>query len=155
MASIVTEIDTIGDLIKSVASFTRYYKQDLPEVYVANTFAIRWQGDNTPTDLTGTVYETERPYQIIYFGTSEVDCLTKAQAIQTELQKSIKVRLRGLNDYVTLSPFAFSAPYKTDTDGVYAVVGVLTVSDFIARPQPTWQKMQHIEAEINDNGGGN
>lgn len=155
MGSIVNEIDTIGDLITPVASFTRSYKQELPAKYVANTYAIRWQGDNPPTDLTATTYETSRPYQILYFGNNEVDCLTKAQAIQTALQQHIKVKLRGLNEYITLSPFAFSAPYKTDVDGVYAVVGVLVVSDFVNRTQPSYTKMGRIEAEIKENGGGN
>lgn len=155
MADIVTEINTIGDLINPVASFARYYKQTLPSVYVANTFAIRWQGDAPPTDLTAVIYETNRPYQIMYFGSSEIDCLQKAQAIQTELQKHIKVKLRGLDDYITLGPFAFSAPYKTDTDGVYATVGILLVSDAISRPQPTSPKMQNIDATITENGGGN
>lgn len=155
MADIVTEIDTIGDLIEPVASFTRYYKQTLPKTYVANTFAIRWQGDNTPTELSGVVYETARPYQVTYFGNSEIDCMQKADAIQTELRKHIKVRLRGLNEYITFGPFAFSAPYKTDTDGVYAVVGILLVHDYVERPRPKWQKMRRIEAEITENGGGN
>lgn len=156
MADIVTEIDTIGDLIKPVASFTRYYKQTLPKTYVANTFAIRWQGDFAPTDLTAVVYETTRPYQILYFGSSEIDCMSKAQAIQTELRKHIKVKLRGLNDYITFGSFAFSAPYKTDTDGVYAVVGILPVSDYVSRPIPEWEKMQRIEAQITrKDGGGN
>lgn len=155
MASIVTEIDTIADLIKPVASFSRYYKQSLPKVYEANTFAVRWQGDNQPTDLTAVVYETERPYQILYFGSSEIDCLQKAEMIQTELRKHIKVKLRGLNDYVTLGSFAFSAPYKTDTDGVCAIIGMLPVSDVIQRPLQDWEKIRYVEAEVTpkDHGG--
>src|SRR5690554_91572 len=155
MADIVTEIDTIGDLIELVASFTRYYKQSFPTRRSSDLFAIRWQGDNTPTELSGVVYETARPYQVTYFGNSEIDCMQKADAIQTELRKHIKVRLRGLNEYITFGPFAFSAPYKTDTDGVYAVVGILLVHDYVERPQPEWQKMRRIEAEITENGGGN
>mgnify|MGYP000867918555 CR=1 FL=1 len=155
MADIVTEIDTIGDLIKPVASFTTYYKQILPSVYVKNTFAVRWQGDNPNSDLTAVMYETERPYQVLYFGSSEIDCLQKAEKIQAELRRHIKVKLRGLDDYITLGPVAFSSPYKTDTDGVYAMVGILTVRDIVGRPQPTWPKMQSIDATINENGGGN
>lgn len=148
MADIVTEIDTIGDLIKPLASFKRYYKQTLPKVYEKNTFAVRWQGDNPNLDLTAVIYETERPYQILYFGSNELDCLQKAEAIQSELRKHIKVKLRGLDDYITLGPVAFSSPYQTDTDGVYGVVGILTVRDIIARPQPTYPKMQYIESRL-------
>lgn len=152
MADIIKEIDTIGDLLATVG-VTRFYKQDLPKAYVANTIGIRWQGDGDD-DFTQAAYEINRIYQVIYFGNNEVDCLNKAKLIRSKLSDylSKKVKLRGSDDFMTLESFNMSAPFKTDTDGVYAVVGVLNASLLEAYTQPHYEKMQEIHAAINEGG---
>ena len=149
MADIIKEIDTIGDLLASVG-VTRLYKQDLPLKYVANTIGIRWQGDSD-SDFTQAAYEISRPYQVIYFGNSEVDCLNKSKLISASLRDHLKkkVKLRGSNDFITFESFSMSPAFKTETDGVYAVVGVLSVSLLEAYTQPQYEKMQEIHAAIN------
>ena len=123
MADIIAEINTIGDLLAPV-DVTRFYKQSLPTKYVANTIAIRWQHD-TDSSETAAHYVTDRLYQIMYFGTSEVDCIRKVPQIKALLNQNIKVKIRDTNDYITLVSFNMSQPFKTETDGVYATVGVL------------------------------
>lgn len=152
MADIIKEIDTIGDLLATVG-VTRFYKQDLPKAYVANTIGIRWQGDSDD-DFTQAAYEINRIYQVTYFGNSEVDCLNKAKMIRSKLSDylSKKVKLRGSDDYMTLESFNMSAPFKTDTDGVYVVVGVLNASLLEAYTQPHYEKMREIHADINEGG---
>lgn len=152
MADIIKEIDTIGDLLASI-DVTRFYKQDLPKTYVANTIGIRWQGDND-ADFTQAAYGINRIYQVIYFGKNEVDCLNKSKLIRSKLSDQIskKVKLRGSNDFITFESFSMSPPFKTDTDGVIAVVGVLDVSLLEAYTQPQYEKMQEIHAAINEGG---
>ena len=131
MADIIGEINTIGDLLAGVG-VTRFYKQDLPLKYVANTIGIRWQGDTSESE-TGYHYRVERIYQVIYFGGSEVACLQKIPLIQKALQQHIKTKLRDSDGYITLGSFAFTKPFKTDTDGVYAISGILPVTVRVAR----------------------
>lgn len=131
MADIIGEINTIGDLLADVG-VTRFYKQDWPKVYVANTIGIRWQGDTSVSE-TGYHYRIERIYQVVYWGNSEVVCLQKIPLLQKALQQHIKAKLRDSDDYMTLGSFAISPPFKTDTDGVYAVSGVLPVTVRVAR----------------------
>lgn len=150
MADIIAEINTIGDLIAPASDFTRFYKQSLPEKYVANTVGIRWQGD-TNESLTNVMYSVGRTYQVVYFGNNEVNCIQIADKIRTQLNNTIKTRLRGSDDYMTLGPLSFSAPYKTETDGVYAIIGVLPVTVYAERPQTEYQKMAYVEADVNGN----
>ena len=150
MADIIGEINTIGDLLADVG-VSRFYKQDLPLKYVANTIGIRWQGDSDE-GFTQAAYAIDRTYQVIYFGNNEVDCLTKSTAIRAKISDTIKVKLRGSDDYMTLESFNMSAPFKTDTDGVYAVSGALRVTVREAYTQKTWQKMGVINASINEGG---
>lgn len=168
MADIVDEINTIGDLITPVAEFTRLYKQSLPKEYVVNTVAIRWQGDKDES-LTTYFYGIDRIYQVIYFGKSEVDCIQHADKIRSALNNAIKVQLRGLDGYMTLGSFAYSAPFKTETDNVYAIVGILPATVYVARPQKAYEKMRVVDTDLNGdslvitsdtvtytvNGGGN
>ena len=152
MADIIGEINTIGDLLTAVG-VTRFYKQDLPKSYVVNTIGIRWQGDSD-TDFTQAAYEIDRNYQIIYFGNNEVDCLNKSKLIRSKLSDylSKKVQIRGSSDFMTFESFSMSAPFKTDTDGVYAVVGVLNVSLREAYTQLQYEKMREIHAAIDEGG---
>ena len=150
MADIIGEINTIGDLLADVG-VSRFYKQDFPKVYVANTIGIRWQGDSNE-GFTQAAYAIDRIYQVVYFGKSEVDCLTKAEAVSEKISDTIKVKLRDSDDYMTLESFNMSAPFKTDTDGVYAVSGVLRATVRKAYTQQAWQKMGVIHASINEGG---
>ncbi|RDV27779.1 hypothetical protein [Lysinibacillus capsici] len=152
MADIIKEIDTIGDLLATV-DVTRLYKQDLPLKYIANTLGIRWQGDSDD-DFTQAAYEINRIYQIIYFGNSEIDCLKKSKLIRSKLSDylSKKVQIRDSNDFITFESFSMSAPFKTETDGVYAVVGVLNALLLEAYTQPQYEKMREIHAAINEGG---
>lgn len=152
MADIIGEINTISDLLATVG-VTRFYKQDLPKSYVPNTIGIRWQGDSD-ADFTQAAYKIERPYQIIYFSNNEVDCLNKTKLIRSKLSDylSKKVKIRDSNDYMTFESFSMSPPFKTDTDGVYAVVGVLSVSLLEAYSQPKHTKIGEVIATINEGG---
>lgn len=148
MADIIAEINTIGDLIAPAASFERFYKQSLPTKYVANTVGIRWQGDRDAS-LTNVVYEVERTYQIIYFDTSELKCVQHADKIRAALNNAIKVKLRDSDGYMTLGSFNYSAPFKTETDGVYAIVGILPAHVYVERPQPKAEKMRVVDTGLN------
>lgn len=151
MADIIGEINTIGDLLANVG-VDRLHKQDLPKSYVKNTLVIRWQGENDDDTFTQAAYGIDRIYQVIYFGSSEVDCLTKIQKVRASLKADTKVKLRGIDDYMTLMSFNFAPPFKTDTDGVYAVSGLLMAKVYEARPQTEYTKMGDINATINNGG---
>lgn len=146
MADIIAEIDTIGDLLVGVGA-GRLYKQDLPKTYVANTLGIRWQGDVSKSE-TAYHYRIDRLYQIIYFATSEVKCLQTAPKLTQPIEQNIKTKLRGSDAYMTLGSLSLSAPFKTETDGVYAIIGILPVSIREARQFEQVPKMRVIDAEI-------
>lgn len=168
MTDIVTEINTIGDLIAPVSAFDRLYKQSLPKEYVANTVGIRWQGDRD-VPMTNVIYGIGRIYQIIYFGNSEVNCIQQADKIRGAIDNAIKVKLRDSDGYMTLESFNYSAPFKTETDGVYAIVGILSATVYVERPQKQYEKVATVDAGLNgdrivitqdtveytENGGGN
>lgn len=152
MATRAQEIDTIGDLLASM-DVGRIYKQNFPTKYVANTVGIRWEGDNGDA-LTNARYSIDNTYQIVYFGSTLVDCLNKSEMISGVINDNLtqKIKIRNLDEYIMLRSFAMSKPFKTDTDEVYAVSAFLHVSSNRSRTQPVYQKMAEINTEI-DRGG--
>lgn len=146
MADIIAEINTIGDLLVGVGA-DRLYKQDLPKTYVANTLGIRWQGDISRSE-TAYHYRIDRRYQVLYFASSEVKCLQTAPKLTQPIEQNIKIKLRGSDAYMTLGSLSLSSPFKTETDGVYALIGILPVSIREARQFEQVPKMRVIAAEI-------
>ena len=153
MADIIAEINTIGDLLGGVGA-SRFYKQNLPATYVANTIGIRWQGDNSESE-TGFHYRVDRLYQVIYFGSNEVNCLGLATKLTAALAQNTKAKIRDSSGFITLGSFALSAPFKTETDGVYAIIGILPVSVRVPREFEKAPKMAEVtvEATPKDHAG--
>lgn len=151
MADIIAEINTIGDVISPSSEFTRLYKQEFPEKYVANTVGIRWQGDDD-SDYTQAAFAINRIYQVVYFGNTEVDCLRKINLIRSAITGARKLQIRESDEFISFDSFNFTPPFKTDTDGVYAVSSVLTTTVREAFPQTEYEKMAEINADINEGG---
>lgn len=148
MADTVREINTIADIVASASPFTRIWKQFLPLVYKDGEIAIRWQGDRD-TSETNTFYRINRDYQIVYFASSEAKCLGVASEIRCTLAQTIKTEIEDTGDYMTLGPFSFSQPFKTDTDGVFSVVAILQVEVREGRLKPVFEKMAEIDVDSN------
>ena len=155
MADRIAEINTIGDLLTPVGA-SRFYKQNFPASYASNTIGIRWQGDNS-SGLTAVHYTVDNTYQIVYFGSSQVDCLNKSEMISAIINDKLnmKTKIRDFDDYMTFKSFSMSAPFKTETDGIYAVSAILIVTTNRNRSTEVYEKMAVINADISINGGGN
>ena len=104
MATRTQEIDTIGDLLATVG-VSRFYKENFPSTYVANTIGIRWQGDSSD-GLTNVLYTIENTYQLVYFGSSRVDCLNKSEAISGLINDKIDMKTK-IRDLLQLPAISF------------------------------------------------
>lgn len=127
MTTIINEINTLASVISEDATYSKIYKQDLPKVYVPNTLGVRWQSDSEMAS-TERFSRFRRVYQIMYFGGSQSDCLRAVDYIRMKLAPIRKLQVLEEEGFINLEPLGFSAPFKTDTDGVYAVVGILPVT---------------------------
>lgn len=152
MATRAQEIDTIGDVLAAVG-VERFFKQDFPLKYSANTIGIRWQGDNS-NGLTGAHFLVENTYQIVYFGGSERDCLDKSELISGIINDKIdmKIKIRDIDAYLTIKTFAMTPVFKTDTDGIYAVSAILTVDSNRNRILPEQVMLNNFNFGINEGG---
>ena len=147
MADIAQEIETIASYLGTTATFARVWRQHLPSKYTANELSVRYLGDSSESE-TAYHYRIDRVYQVVYFAATEIACIQRATLLQRAINRQIKIRIKDTDGYMTLVSFSISQPFKTDTDGVFAVVGVIQAQVREARYFAPVPKMEHIEATI-------
>lgn len=149
MVNIRNEIDSLADLIVNAAPSV-IEKQMTPKKPEKNSVVVKWAGDRGES-MSGLIYELKRLYQVIYYSDDELQCIDTADKIRKAINDTIKLQISESEDFMTLDLIAFSAPQKTGHD-LYAIVGILPVSVFVKRTQPTYEKMMHIGVNITNGG---
>jgi len=119
---LIDEINAISDVIKTDFPTLKVNKQYVPEKPTKGEICVRFQRNNSGTD-TSASYVLNREYQIVYFGLSNVDLLTKIDALTDRFNNAIKIPIEGTR-YLTVESLSFSQPFKT-ADNLDAVIGVL------------------------------
>lgn len=147
MADITQEIETLATYLEGVATFARVWRQHLPLKYTANEMSIRYLGDSSESE-TAYHFRIDREYQVVYFATTEIACLQRATLLQRAINQQIKIPVKDATGYMSLVSFSISQPFKTDTDGVFAVVGVLQAQVREARYFAPVPKVMNVEATI-------
>lgn len=147
MADITQEIETLATYLGGVATFARVWRQHLPLKYTANEMSIRYLGDSSESE-TAYHFRIDREYQVVYFATTEIACLQRATLLQRAINQQIKIPVKDATGYMSLVSFSISQPFKTDTDGVFAVVGVLQAQVREARYFAPVPKVMNVEATI-------
>ncbi|PGN53924.1 hypothetical protein CN978_29930 [Priestia megaterium] len=119
---LIDEINAISDVIKTDFPTMKVNKQNVPEKPIKGEMCVRFQRNNSGAD-TSASYVLNREYQIVYFGLSNIDLLTKIDALTDRFNNVIKIPIEGTH-YLTVESLSFSQPFKT-ADNLDAVIGVL------------------------------
>lgn len=146
--SLITDITSIEDFVKSAFPSAATYKQDVPRKPAPNTFVIRFLSDSRELETTKT-YRIDREYQVIYIGTDAPDVLTQMDSLSKALYQT---KLIPLNDdslrYIRVESFSISQPFREETADLYACIGVLSTEIREARDQATYDKIMHVYSRI-------
>lgn len=119
---LIDEINAISDVIKADFPTMKVNKQYVPEQPTKGEMCVRFQRNNSGVD-TSASYVLNREYQLVYFGLSNIDLLTKIDALTDRFNNAIKIPIEGTR-YLTVESLSFSQPFKT-ADNLDAVIGVL------------------------------
>lgn len=114
----------------------------MPTTYVANELAIEYVNGLSESE-TGYHYRIDRTFQLVYFGTSALDCVMKVAPVERLFNNARTIPLKGTTRYLRIGSFSLSQAFKTES-GVYAIIGMLAVSLREARDQPTYTKIGAI-----------
>jgi len=119
---LIEEINAISDVIKTDFPTLKVNKQYVPEKPTKGEMCVRVQRLNSGAD-TSASYVLNREYQLVYFGLSNVDLLTKIDTLTDRFNNEIKIPIEGTR-YLTVESLSFSQPFKT-AENLDAVIGVL------------------------------
>lgn len=146
--SVVNELNSIYDMLKGVYPTAGIERQDVPEVPVANTFVVRLQNNDTQTETRAT-YRNDREYQLIFFGSSSVDVLTKVDELSRLFNNGkFAIPIRDTLRYIRVKDFSFTAPFKS-ASGVDAVIGVVQTETREARDFESYEKIMSVNTTVN------
>lgn len=120
------------------------YLQYVPAQPTANSLSIRLQSASTETE-TAYHMARQREYQFVYFGTSNVDVITKMDALDRKLNNDLLIPIKDSLRYMRVESFSLSQPFKTE-NGVDAIIGVLSVTVREARDQQQYEKIMNVYA---------
>ena len=119
---LIDEINAISDVIKADFPTMKVNKQNVPEKPIKGEICVRVQRLNSEKE-TSASYVLNREYQLVYFGLSNVDLLTKIDTLTDRFSNEKKIPI-GEARYLTVGSLSFSQPFKT-ADNLDAVIGVL------------------------------
>jgi len=144
VADIKTEIQSIRDFVAPELPGATFKLQNMPDKYKKNELSIKLGPSRSETE-TAFHYRLDRTYQIVYFGASELDCLTKMQAVERKLNDKQMIPLGSTARYMRIGSFSLSESFKTQTTGVYAVIGMLEAEIRETRTQIAYEPVNNLE----------
>jgi hypothetical protein len=144
LSSIVTDLESIEQYVAPLFPAATVYLQYVPAEPTTNSLSIRLQSADTETE---TLYHMarHREYQLVYFGTSNVDVITKMDALDRQLNNDLLIPIKDSTRYLRVESFSLSQPFKTE-NGIDAIIGVLAVTVREARDQQQYEKIMNVYA---------
>ncbi|WP_416045961.1 hypothetical protein [Priestia megaterium] len=139
---LIEEINAISDVIKADFPTQKVNKENVPEKPTKGEFCVRVQRLGSEAD-TSASYVLNREYQLIYFGLSNIDILTKIEALTYRFNNIIKIPVQGAR-YLTVESLSFSQPFKT-ADNLDAVMGVLVATTRKNKPTTDAPLIENVE----------
>lgn len=142
--SIVNEIESIYDFLKSVFPSQKVWFQRVPSEVKPNEISIRYITGNS-TRETGYHYRLDHDFQIAYFADNDLECITKMSELEKTLSSAISIPLKDSDRYMYVDSFSNSQSFKTES-GNFAIIGVLSVHVREAQPQAIETKINNVNA---------
>ena len=120
----------------------------VPQEPAANTFVIVSQYSDIKTE-TGASYVNDREFQLIYYGTSSVDVLTKMNELSQKLNNDEKlIPIRGSSRYIRVKGFNFGSVFKSQS-GIPYSIAVMQTETREARDLPTYDQITAVNTTVN------
>jgi hypothetical protein len=147
--SVVNEVNSIYDFLKVAYSNATVERQDVPESPKADTFVVRLQNNDTQTE-TRASYLNSREFQLIYFGNSSVDVLSKVDELNRLFNNGkFAIPIRGSLRYIRVKGFSFTTPFKS-ASGIDAVIAVIQTETREARDFEAFEKITSVNLTVKE-----
>jgi hypothetical protein len=146
--TVIDEINSIYDYVKAMYPTETIARQDVPKEPTANTFVIVSQNNDIKTE-TSVSYVNDREVQLIYYGSSSVDVLTKMSELSQKLNNDEKlIPLRGSSRYIRVKGFNFGSVFQSQS-GIPYSIAVMQTETREARDLPTYDQITAVNITVN------
>jgi hypothetical protein len=146
--SIVTDLESIEQYVQPLFPSTTIYLQYIPSQPTARSLSIRFQNGGAETE-TAYHMARNREYQIVYFGSSNIDVLAKMDALDRKLNNDLLIPIKDSLRYLRVESFSLSQPFVTES-GINAMIGVLSVTVREARDQQQYEKIMNVYGRYDE-----
>ncbi|WP_232696176.1 hypothetical protein [Brevibacillus daliensis] len=146
MASLIKEIEAVGAIVRQAIPNAIVKYQHIPEEPGKDMCVVQYISGGNESE-TAYHYRIDRTFRIVWFGTSEVDCIRKLEIMERTFGNTLQFKADGYR--VITKSFGASQPFQT-TGGAFAILATLQAELRQARPQETYEKMQKISVFINE-----
>lgn len=143
---VVNELQLVESFIRGLYPSTTY-KQTVPKKPTADTFVIRLLADGR-TNETHVSIRVERTYQVVYYGTTPADVLTKMDALSRAIYQTEQIPINASTRVIRVGAFSYSAPFETEND-LYASIGVMETQVREVRTQEASPLIGEVRTTIN------
>lgn len=143
---VVNELQSVETFIRGIYPSTTY-KQTVPKKPVADTFVIRLLLDGRASE-THTSIRVERTYQIVYYGATPADVLTKMDTLSRAIYQTEQIPINASTRFIRVGAFSYSAPFQTEGD-LYASIGVMETQVREDRTQAASPLIAGVRTTIN------
>lgn len=144
--TLVTELESVEDFIKSCHPTSVTEKQTVPLKPSDNTFVVRFLNDERESE-TGYHYRIDREYQVVHIGETAEDVLTRMDVLSTALYQRQLIPLQDSSRFICVESFSFSQPFQTENKK-FACIGVLSTEIREARVQDQYEKIMNVHARF-------
>jgi hypothetical protein len=152
VASIINEVESIGEFVESLFPTANFHYQDVPADPEANDIVIRALPSEGVSE-TGYHYRLDRTFQVIVFGRNSFASLQQSEQLEKHFNDTLVLPIKGSDRFLRLESFNLSQPFKTESGTVSAVIGVLSAHLREARTQPVFDKIEQVHAEFRSEIG--
>lgn len=146
--TLLNEINSIYDYLHAQYPTATISRQDVPAEPVANTFVVASQYNNIKNE-TNVSHVNDREFQLIYFGSSSVDVITKMDEIATKLKNDRNIiPIRSSLRYIRVKGFSYGSVF-TSQSGVKYAIAVMQAETRDIRELPDYEKIMTVNPTIN------
>jgi hypothetical protein len=147
MADITNELQSLKSFVQTEISDLNimFYA---PKEPAAGDLAIQPLGTANDTE-TNYHFRIDREYQFVYYADDTFAVLEAMEKFESLFGNALAIPLLNSDRHLKEIGYSMSRPFETES-GKFAFIGVLTGAIRQARPQQQFEKIQNVDASVNE-----
>lgn len=145
--SVKSEITSIRNAIAAVLPTSKFHLAVMPKKHAAGNVVITMPRSRKETE-TAYHYRSNKTYQIVLFASSEINVLDSAEQVAEAFSQTDYIAQSDTERIIRIESFSLSEPFETETQGVFAIIGMLEAVTRTARTFDVVPLIEDVEMNV-------